>query len=563
MIIELYGLPASGKTTVAHKIAQKMGFEVVRITGRRELVVLSMLFCLKHPIFSLLTLYYISRNAYSWQLFYYKFMNCFLQHSAKYEKARRYSRALIDEGHWQNFIAIFETAQSRDVLMRYAKSIPNSDALFVFNVSRQELERRIIERGYFARNSFPPANVARWKEAIFSNDILLKQILADAGVFFTTVDAEKNQDEVADTVSAMLPRSNQPTVCFFGFYKPGYTRNRILLKGLRMNEVTVLECNSRKTGIAKYIELINKHRKLKKRYDIMFVAYPGYLSIILAKMITRKPIIFDAFFSIYDSVVHDRMVVKGKSIKGAYYWMLDWIACRLADIILLDTNTHIEHFIAVFGIPAKKFRRVLVGSDDDVMFPRRSLSVKEGGFLVHFHGGFNPMQGVEYIVEAAKILEHENITFQIIGRGQTFQETAARANDLKISNVIFYPSVSYEELGNYIRKADICLGIFGESLKAQLVIPNKVYEAIACGKAVITQESPAMRELFKDMVTCVFAKKADPGDIAEKILLLRDHPELREHIEQDGIRMFQQKLTPVQIGKSVKDILHEVTPAYL
>jgi len=80
------------------------------------------------------------------------------------------------------------------------------------------------------------------------------------------------------------------TVCYFGFYDPEYSRNRIFLKGLRANNVSIIECRSNKTGLKKYIELAKKHWKIRNDYDVLFVAYPGYMSIILAKLISSKKI---------------------------------------------------------------------------------------------------------------------------------------------------------------------------------------------------------------------------------------------------------------------------------
>ena len=53
-------------------------------------------------------------------------------------------------------------------------------------------------------------------------------------------------------------------VCYFGIYKSTYTRNAIQMKGLRQNDVEVIECNSRAGGIKKYFELIKKHNLINK-----------------------------------------------------------------------------------------------------------------------------------------------------------------------------------------------------------------------------------------------------------------------------------------------------------
>ena len=348
------------------------------------------------------------------------------------------------------------------------------------------------------------------------------------------------------------------TICYFGTYDPQYSRNAVLLRGLKENGVTVLECRSTKTGFAKYIDLYRKHRSLHGRYDVMFVAFPGQQSMILARFITRKPIVFDVFTSLYDSMVNDRKLVSLWSLRALYYWKLDFISCLFADLILLDTQKHIDYFVNTFWIKRKKCARIFVGSDNTVFFPAKQSIRESNEFKVHFHGSFIPLHGIEHIIHAAHILERENILFTLIGKGQTYDAIQKTAEHLQSKNIRFYTSMSHAQLNEAMNNTDICLGIFGNTKKALRVIPNKVYEALAVGAAIITEESPGVKELLEDGVTALFAQPADAGNLAEKILQLKNNSVLRGRIAEEGHQLFLDNLTPKILGKQLKTIIESI-----
>jgi len=319
------------------------------------------------------------------------------------------------------------------------------------------------------------------------------------------------------------------------------------MRGLIKNGAQVIECNSRLLGVSKYFDLVRKFWKIKNRFDVMVVGFPGFQSLILARFLTRKPIIFDAFVSLYDSMVWDRKLVKPKSLKALYYWLLDWLACRLADKVLLDTLEHIIYFVGTFKIRAEKFNRIFVGADEEIFYPR-PINKKNQEFVVHFHGTYLPLQGVDYIVEAANILRGKGIIFNLIGEGQEFKKIQKRVLTFGLEKTVrLIKAVPIEELASYMSQADICLGIFGDVDKTRRVIPNKVYEAIAMAKPVISADTPAAREAFKEG-DIMFCRLADGKDLAEKILILKNNKELQGVLSENGYNLFRQKFHSSVLG---------------
>jgi len=339
-------------------------------------------------------------------------------------------------------------------------------------------------------------------------------------------------------------------ILYFGTYNPNYARNKVLINGLKQSGVEVLECKVLPTGFFSFITLFFKYWRFFNKYDFMLVGFPGQEIMFLARFLTRKPIIFDAFTSHYGGYILDRQYYSPKSFRAKYYRFLDKWSCKLADLVLLDTNAHIDFFVREFGLPREKFRRIFVGTDSDIFYPRNGKK-SDDKFLVHFHGHYIPLQGVKYIIQAAKILEKENITFNLIGRGQTFEEDRKLAENLGLKNIDFIDKISYDKLSNYMARADVCLGIFGDSPKTELVIPNKVYEALAMGKPVITANTKAVREFLIDGVNAFLCPKADAQRLAEKILFVRDNPAIADRMAKNGFKLFEERLKEKNLGREL------------
>ena len=122
MILEFYGLPGSGKSTVARYLKKTRGFKVIKIENKRELFFYNLIFLFKYPVKFFALLYYLLLNGENSKLFYYKFMNTFLQHNAKYIKAKSFKRdekLIIDQGHFQNIISVFKKNVSSAYIENY------------------------------------------------------------------------------------------------------------------------------------------------------------------------------------------------------------------------------------------------------------------------------------------------------------------------------------------------------------------------------------------------------------------------------------------------------------
>jgi len=183
MIIELTGLPASGKTTIAKELRNHFDYEPTKITSRGELIWRNMVFITKYPLVSIRTLFYIFSNPVNPTILYYKFMNAFIQKNARYEKAKKMYRAVIDEGFFQNIYAIFEKTLSEKEILAYCLAMPKPDLLIILTPSKKELGEREVQRGYIAReNLLAPEEIREWKDVAYKNHELFTSVIGKTSI---------------------------------------------------------------------------------------------------------------------------------------------------------------------------------------------------------------------------------------------------------------------------------------------------------------------------------------------------------------------------------------------
>ncbi len=135
--------------------------------------------------------------------------------------------------------------------------------------------------------------------------------------------------------------------------------------------------------------------------------------------------------------------------------------------------------------------------------------------------------------------------------------TLKLAKELGVDNISFIAQVSYKELPLFMAKADICLGVFGDTPKTELVIPNKIYEAIAMKKSVITADTQAVRELL-NQDDLLLIKSADPKMLADAILRLKNDPAGRAVFAQNAYKKFVKYATPEILGQQLKNIIQQL-----
>jgi trans-aconitate methyltransferase len=144
-VVEVFGLPGSGKTTYA-KDLESQGYERIKVRTKWELIKYNFIFLFYYPTKFVSGLWYLIIYAGQPRWWYYKLMNLFFQHNAKFIKAQGFARAVIDQGHFQNLLSLFDYEQSAIKLKKYAKHLPQPTELVILTLDKGERQKRLNYR---------------------------------------------------------------------------------------------------------------------------------------------------------------------------------------------------------------------------------------------------------------------------------------------------------------------------------------------------------------------------------------------------------------------------------
>jgi len=352
-------------------------------------------------------------------------------------------------------------------------------------------------------------------------------------------------------------------VCFFGAYDPGYPRNSVIKKGLRLNGVEVAECRvqPRYKFWLRYPFLVSRCLNNLLKCGFFFVPEFCQKDVPLAKILSvlsAKKVIFDPLAPRFETKIKDWKRKPAGSWQARWNLKIDSWAFKLSDLILADTRAHKDYYCQNYAITPEKVEILPVGYDDELYRPCAALK-KEKQFNVLFFGSFLPLHGVELILEAARIISSEkaSIEFRLVGSGQTLPRARKLASELGLSSVQFEGWLQQSQLPQKIASSDICLGIFGKTEKANRVVPHKIFQAMGMRKPVITARTPAVEEFFKHGENIFLVDELEPGLLAKAILGLKRDADLRKRIAEKGFELVRRDFSPKAIGRTLVGIIEK------
>lgn len=327
--------------------------------------------------------------------------------------------------------------------------------------------------------------------------------------------------------------SSQGYVLIVGDPRPDYTRSASLKRALGMLGFDVRRSRERKT-----------------RPVAVLVPYPGWFFLLQAAArarLLRRPLVFDYFISLTETRGIER---KRNGVVVFGYRVAETLLVALPDVLLFDTPGSLE--ASSRYCLRRQQRRLVVPITTGIGEVRSSVPATRDRLAVLWYGTFNELHGAPVIADALRLVTTGQISFTAVGGGRLdWQVTWPESSDACEVRVL--PAQPIAALTELIAEADVVLGVFGGTGKADHVIPNKVVDGLGASRAVVTQAATEVRDLAERGALLVVPPR-DPAALAEALEALARERGRVQRLAREGRRAFDQRMSLRSVAEALDPV---------
>jgi len=227
-----------------------------------------------------------------------------------------------------------------------------------------------------------------------------------------------------------------------------------------------------------------------------------------------------------------------------------WIFKNVDRVICLTRSDAQE--IVRFGCPSDKIRVIPNAIDANRFRPRKGCQEN----LVVWVGRFVPEKGLNYLIEAAKIVvkKFKNVEFILVGYGPL------KTNIMKLaySSGLLNNAVRFAGPFNRDRVADV-LGTASvfvlPSLKEGL--PLSLLEAMACGVPVVGSDIPGINDVITHGKNGLLVSARNPEALADTVLTLLNDEDFRRRLGRNARRLIMEKYSWDMVINKMEKVYNE------
>jgi len=193
-------------------------------------------------------------------------------------------------------------------------------------------------------------------------------------------------------------------------------------------------------------------------------------------------------------------------------------------ILLVQSKEFIPSVVELAGNTPVIYHPNSVDSSFNLSPPMNELSSVDGldeGFPIIFAGNIGAGQGIEVIVEAAKLLRaYPHIKFVIFGTGSQWDWLSSQAKEFGLSNMYLPGRFPMDRMAGFMQKASALLVTLADKPNFNLTVPNKLQAYMSIGKPILASINGAGARLVNESRSGLVSDAGNAITLSENILAI-------------------------------------------
>ena len=245
--------------------------------------------------------------------------------------------------------------------------------------------------------------------------------------------------------------------------------------------------------------------------------------------------------------------------------LLERIVYRsVAGIVALTPR--LQQHVASYGVPDDRIRLLPCGVDTSLFSPgsKNASLLSQWNIgpvdpVILFMGTIYRFSGLDRVIaDFHRILNrHPQTKLLVVGWGEDEERLKRLAIEHQVSaNVVFTGLQPYSSLPGIIRASDICINPFELNAITRDILPNKLFQYLACGKPLVATRLPGTEPFLPGEDEGVVYTPQD--QVADRLLELIDDPARRRQLGENAASAVQQKYDWKKIAEQMVQLIQQL-----
>jgi colanic acid biosynthesis glycosyl transferase WcaI len=289
-----------------------------------------------------------------------------------------------------------------------------------------------------------------------------------------------------------------------------------------------------------------------KKADVIYSYHPPLttcLSSLIIGRIRKIPVVLD-IQDLWPDTLNATGMINNRKILNLVSKICDVTYKFATKIVVLSPG--FKKRLTSRNVPEEKISVIYNWCDESSLIPNGICKHKlpNNGFNVVFAGNLGKAQGINSIVEAARLLHERkcdaNIVF--VGDGISLEEAKKSVVKNKLNNVYFIPRVPMNEVADLLSASDALLVHLNSNELFEITIPSRTQAYMCIGKPIIMGVKGDAADLLLESDGGMVCQPDNPSDLARVIAKMCELSSEELNIMGKNSERFYQKKLSVEIG---------------